>query len=398
MFKPNRLPGDYTIGHDGTSFSGVTYFSLCDRFKYINEKACSFFQFGNSFEEVSSKLTKLHSDNGVSSDLYVEIDAPELNTSRRKYVIYIRSAFYHYFINTISRILHVLKHDPDAYFVVVPSNIDLTEVGSEQGGVEFKKNLDYLARLFKHLKTDYCVVKTVYRVNSSFSFPFSDVVVRPQPRNFNNNNKFSIYPVYKITNCVEVRDYDGSLMPSLSELADYMDNYVVPSVFEPGILEGRGEPKCKIYVSRRSAEPKFTVSDPEYPGHKDDVRIYNESVLEEYLMSKGFEIVYPEDFDRLDKQIEKLASCSVLISPTGSSLINALFMPKGSTVIELKIELLVCDPDGKTNAIQYLLNDYVNLSYGKNQQHISIPVHDKQAETAIAGLENLFSKLDLDKF
>ncbi|MEB0263193.1 MULTISPECIES: glycosyltransferase 61 family protein [unclassified Mucilaginibacter] len=75
----------------------------------------------------------------------------------------------------------------------------------------------------------------------------------------------------------------------------------------------------KVYLSRRKAGRKKVINE-------DDV----ESLLQEY----GFRTVYNEDFSFLE-QVAVYRNVNYLVSIHGSGLTNMLFMPEGSSILEI---------------------------------------------------------------
>lgn len=75
----------------------------------------------------------------------------------------------------------------------------------------------------------------------------------------------------------------------------------------------------KIYVSRKKSRGRF---------------VSNESDIEKLLITYDFEIVCFEDLSFPD-QVKLMSQSKMLISIHGAALTNMLFMPQGSTVVEL---------------------------------------------------------------
>jgi hypothetical protein len=64
-------------------------------------------------------------------------------------------------------------------------------------------------------------------------------------------------------------------------------------------------------------------------------RIDSDKTIQDFFVSAGFEIVYPENFKTFIDQINYFSECSIIAGISGSGLANSIFMkPKGS-VIEL---------------------------------------------------------------
>lgn len=131
------------------------------------------------------------------------------------------------------------------------------------------------------------------------------------------------------------------------------------------------EPYKKVYCSRKKVKyqkGEAIVGDKELHDlpYKDDIRIDDEKKLEDYFASKGFEIVYPEDFTNFYEQINFFSSVKTLISLTSAGLINMAFMKPKTTVVELTIPMIVVG----TVSIH---NHYQPISWAKDLVYISIP-------------------------
>ncbi|MFM2337670.1 MAG: hypothetical protein RL115_863 [Bacteroidota bacterium] len=75
----------------------------------------------------------------------------------------------------------------------------------------------------------------------------------------------------------------------------------------------------KIYVSRRSARFR---------------KVINESEVEDYMSANGFVCLELEKMS-IEQQIHIFKTCKTVVSIHGAGLVNCIFMPIGSTVIEL---------------------------------------------------------------
>jgi hypothetical protein len=133
-----------------------------------------------------------------------------------------------------------------------------------------------------------------------------------------------------------------------------------------------GKPFRKVYCSRGKTQYKTGSwitgdRDPETLTIKDDSsRLSDELVLESYLKDNGFEIVYPEDFDSFEDQINYFSSVKTLISPTGAGLVNMCFMKDGCQVVELTVPMMV---QGESSIHQH----YAPIAWAKRLVYFSIP-------------------------
>lgn len=97
----------------------------------------------------------------------------------------------------------------------------------------------------------------------------------------------------------------------------------------------------RIYISRSKASKR---------------KILNEELVETLLVEKGFMVVNMEDFS-FSNQVDMMSSCKYLVSIHGAGLANMIFMPKGSSVLELKMF------DAGLNYFYYTLACTTDLNY-----------------------------------
>ena len=147
----------------------------------------------------------------------------------------------------------------------------------------------------------------------------------------------------------------------------------------------------KVYISRKLASTaKDLINDSSR--FSDDIRVYDEEVLEKYLYSLGYEILSPENFTTFEEQLEYFSNTSMLISSTNAGLSNMIFMPSGSTVVELKTPLVRKVYNETRNNAIYIdeTHDlYVPIAYQKGHLYVSLPVDDRSGFTAVEKLKQL---------
>jgi hypothetical protein len=147
-----------------------------------------------------------------------------------------------------------------------------------------------------------------------------------------------------------------------------------------------GEPFRKVYCSRKKTKYQtgsaiYGNRDPKTLPIKDDSeRLSGELELENYLLSKGFEVICPEDFDNFEDQIRYFSSIKTLVSPTGAGLTSMCFMKEGSQLVELTIPMLV---QGSIS----LHNHYSSMAWAKKLVYFSIPSM-RSAKEVIDTIEN----------
>lgn len=380
-----------TIGRD---HNGQVYIAYCDSRRPSNEEFAResfFFIARGSYEEVAKEIQELHPEPETNKALTLLTDYKFLSeTEHHKYVIPIRDAYYHYLVNTLTTILFIAENDPKAEFYLFTGN----HGGSEWRDVyiETRKNVDFLSYLLNfHGIRHYLLVSDIKFDNHSY---LNKESIFYQENSGNPEIEKSMfcfaYPVYKFSNVTIVRDYAMCFDRTLGDIAYFMDKYVKTL--------DRVKPSDgykKIYISRDGQKsPGSAFIDPDKPelGYKDDRRIYNENKLEDYLKDKGFYILKPKNFNNHFEQFSILSSASLIVGPTGTGMINSLFMDSGKTVVELRLE----QQDVQSGAEQQIVPYYGDYAYAKGHKYIALDVSDKQADTAIEKLEDLFSLLDLD--
>lgn len=163
-------------------------------------------------------------------------------------------------------------------------------------------------------------------------------------------------------------------------------------------------PFRKAYLSRKKVANGLTVhlSDensfsPDSPNYTFAQRIDDSDRLEKYMIDKGFEIVYPEDFAGLKEQIEYMRTVRTLVSISGGGLINTLFMQPGQTVIELQTEIITRAATNRDKNVPFkdLVFEYERrvhphfqeLSHIAGQYHFSVS-NDMNVDTLIERIEN----------
>ncbi len=131
------------------------------------------------------------------------------------------------------------------------------------------------------------------------------------------------------------------------------------------------KPDKKVYVGRKKVTrtkteyQMFGNTDKSNLLFTDDKRLDNEEIMEKFFQSLGFEIIYPEDFGSFEDQIKYFSTVKVLAGVTSAGLINAIFMPRGGTVLELSTPLLAIGRE----AVHHF---YREISFLKQHTFISI--------------------------
>lgn len=145
-------------------------------------------------------------------------------------------------------------------------------------------------------------------------------------------------------------------------------------------------PEKKVYLTRKHADPGPSPDGVVFPEHilfKDDRRLNDEEIVEQYFRNLGFEIIVPEEFESFSEQIKYMSTVKTLVSVTSSGLLNTLFMQDGGLLVELLTPLyrnFGAIPDKS-------IHSYTFLSYLKKLTHVSIP-HDRDPAEILAAIES----------
>lgn len=175
--------------------------------------------------------------------------------------------------------------------------------------------------------------------------------------------------------------------------AIYIDNFFLvghgfsdfsrfPDIYEyflDYIKDKDAQPTKSVYLSRKKVpEPSEHI----YPDPKTNdlisvspKRIDNEERLEELFVSLGFEVVYPEDFETFEEQLNFFYSVKTVASLTSSGLTNSIFMQPGSTVVEV-ITPLTARPinNGEAGYLnREFHNYYKNMATTKRHLYVGLP-------------------------
>jgi len=200
---------------------------------------------------------------------------------------------------------------------------------------------------------------------------------------------FEFLQYYKIRyTLIDPKETNGVLVNNLS----YYDNLLVHQSMVDDIYKYTKDFAIqqktlskKVYLSRKSVIPKDAESilkntDAKNLSFIHDERIDGEEILENFFKENGFAIVYPEDFSSFREQIGFMQEVDVLVSLTGASLTNCIFMKPGKTVIELSTTLVLGGEES-------LHTHFYDIAYAKNHNFISIR-HDRVAQNVINKLTN----------
>ena len=249
---------------------------------------------------------------------------------------------YHFFHETFAAFLYQFKKTPEALFLFDTKNMyDLDD-----------KYVDMFSRLLKKLKADFRFIKTT-----------------------------------NLTNIIANNFY---VQTTLNDDVD--PGNAVYDICKKFIITEDIKPFRKVYLSRRSMGPRDYSDYVDGPSFKNDNRIDNEEMLENFFLSLGFDIVVPDQkFETFEDQVKFFYETETLIHLTGGGGINATFMQPGSNVIELVTTMVVNNnirEDGMKDSEEALHHFYAAYAFNKNHNYISIQNKTREAEAIIDKIKN----------
>lgn len=244
-----------------------------------------------------------------------------LCSDREKVLVRLRNEYFHCIMDTLAIILQEHKKNPDRLFLINFESKNLTTLFDTS-------HISFVFDILRRKKIDFQVINVTetnnYLIDNFWFFP--------------------MYPVLQ------------SSVENILEEIEY--------------LFSKEEPTKKVYLSRSKTPKKaehvlFNSTDPEKFFFKHDQRI-EDDLVKEYFISLGFEVVYPEDFSNMQEQINYFSTVKTIVSVTGAGLLNLLFIPKGSKVVELVTPLGI-------NGTESIHQWYHSLSFAKRHRYTSIP-------------------------
>jgi hypothetical protein len=242
----------------------------------------------------------------------------DYSSEKQKILFPIDSSPYHFMVDTICLILYLNEQYKDSIFYLDTSRINQMPLS--------KKQNNFLKNLLKKNKIDYKIVNTRNPIN------LNNVIVIDDPR---------LEPLERLKICYnnfKNNDY-------LSKLTPYK----------------------KVYVSRTKSGSIRG---------KNVLRLENEEILENLFHSLNFEIVYAEDFSKIEDAINFFSQAKILVGVYGANLHNSLFMQPGTTVFELQVP----EPIGEGSGWGLRFNEtYHTMSLVRGLIHLSLYCENAQA-------------------
>jgi hypothetical protein len=278
---------------------------------------------------------------------------------KKKLIKTITASYYHAIADDLAEIVYGIERYPDAELV-----LDLSDIRSALDSPTWNFVSFFLKCLDKK-KIKYTLVEL-----SKF-----DVV-------YANNFTLLSFPFHS-----------GARLDMLSDF------------FKKHISNPKQKPYRKVYVSRGKMPWKDDVKSAENFSYHDDNRIDDHLKIENIFSELGFEIVYPEDFNNFQEQVDFFYSVKTLASLTSSGIVNAVFMPPGGTIVEIVTPLITQSPvvsneylkqhkiDPKDyeldiNVVQEIHMFYHNLAFMKEHAYVGIPNYFRDSDKIKTFIEN----------
>ncbi len=261
-----------------------------------------------------------YSPGAVASKIYSNAtDKYNFISDQNKVFVRGRVEFFHLMFDTFSIIFQEYKKNPDTLFLINIENENTIEESVWNFFIDILSKKDIKFELVK------------VRVD--------------RPMRINNFWYFKEYPL---------------LIQSVGNILEVTSEYLTNSI-----------PNKKVFLSRKKFKTNrndiayWAKSNIERFSFKDDNRMDNEDLLSDYMISLGFEVVYPEDFNNMKEQIAFFSEVKTLASVTSAGIVNSIFMPKNGKVIEFTVPLIV----GGTESLHDV---YHGISFAKYHKYTSI--------------------------
>lgn len=265
---------------------------------------------------------------------------PFLETENKKLIICFKVGIWHTWGESFAIALEWLRNNPEGIIVFLIAN-KFEENGYSKHA--FESFLNYLKSI------------------GSDAFILDDTVDKISIKNF------QFFKTYR-------RKIGFHILKNLDQIRNFYGSH--------------SDPFRKVYVSRSKTLHKGTdfttgtnLKDIIYFNRFDDQRCDEEYLLEEYLQQLNFEIVYAEDFEKMEDQIKFFSEVRTLISITNSGISNMLWTRGNAKIIEITIPLLV-------NKHEMLEHQWFELAYVLQKTYASIPSFAGNARDVINKIES----------
>ena len=137
-------------------------------------------------------------------------------------------------------------------------------------------------------------------------------------------------------------------------------------------LDYSKKPFEKIYLSRAKT-PNRSDSTKLF-NIQDNSRIDDPKAIENYFKLLGFKIVFPEDLESFEEQLQLIASAKILASVTSAALATSIVMPPGGAIVELSYPLgSIVSKDGTVTHEAVFHNHYKDIATVSKSSYMAIP-------------------------
>lgn len=192
--------------------------------------------------------------------------------------------------------------------------------------------------------------------------------------------------------------YYGVQVPPIPEPTEIIYNNI-----KKYIKEEDAPATKKVYVSRNKTSnrrysgeevtnifPDIDINGQKFAHQR--FRIDDEEILEKFFIEHGFEIVYAEDFQSMEEQINYMNKVKTLVCITGSSFVNCLFMKNGGNLIEIVTPMTTFqnfNPGSTSQSWNESLHHYgAEISFHKGFYYTTINNKELKAEKVIDRIIN----------
>lgn len=195
-----------------------------------------------------------------------------------------------------------------------------------------------------------------------------------------DNNIYENKVKYIIFNNSYIMGRQSKVYNPIHKWSKFIDKYLT----NPGI-----KPTQKSYMARKY---QVVGRNGEHPNNNtrlnNDIRMFDEEVLIEYLSKNGWDIVVPEErFLTFEDQFNYFYATNKILSVTSGGLTNAIFMQDQQMLIEIVSPLLISispqhvyrdniDLNLSSEPIGHMIEQhhfYHALAYAKLHQYIGVP-------------------------
>lgn len=171
---------------------------------------------------------------------------------------------------------------------------------------------------------------------------------------------------------------------------DHTHSGLLNKYFDRYIVNKTAKPYKKVFVSRQlsKADKAITVK-PEWNNRftRNFVeRIDSEKKIVNFFSSSGFEIVYPENFNSIEEQINYFYEVKTIASLSGGSLSNAIFMQENTNMIEIISTMMSPFSHPETKVLdwqEYHGHFYSAIAFQKRQNYFGINSIDASSDIII---------------